>query len=173
MSLTASPGPSAQRVSGLTQSTTPVAASENSGRCLRVAQSLTTPKPVAFLKDLLSIGTDPSSLVLDLFGGSGSLAHAIQELNAADGGHRRIITIQIDEETDPTSEAATAGFETIADLCKERIRRVGAAAASESPLIPDQLDIGFRVLVVDTTNMADVLRTPDAVGAGPARPLRR
>lgn len=72
--------------------------------------------------------------------------------------------VQLDEETDPKSEAAKAGFTTISDLARERIRRAATHIASDSDLTSDELDLGFRALRVDTTNMNDVLRTPDALG---------
>ena len=87
------------------------------------------PKPVKLMKRVLEHATDKSSLVLDFFAGSGTMAQAVLELNAEDGGTRRFIAVQVPEECPPGSAASKAGFATIADICKERIRRAGAAAA--------------------------------------------
>ena len=92
------------------------------------------------------------------------MAHAVMLANAADSGHRSYFMVQLDEETDPKSEAAKAGFATISALSRERIRRAATRVASEAGLVRDGLDLGFRALRVDTTNMADVLRAPDALG---------
>ncbi len=122
------------------------------------------PKPVALIRLLCEIATVTDAIVLDFFAGSGTTAHAVIEQNAADGGSRRFIVVQLDEEVDPKSDASKAGFTTIADLAKERIRVAGTKVTNDAGLTADGLDSGFRVLKVDTTNMSDVLRTPDAVG---------
>ena len=83
------------------------------------------------------------------------------QMNAEDGGRRRFIMVQLDEKADPKSDAAKAGFNTIAEISRERIRRAGTKIVEESGLAASQLDVGFRSLKVDTTNMADVLWTPD------------
>jgi adenine-specific DNA-methyltransferase len=118
------------------------------------------PKPVKLMKRVLEHATDKSSLVLDFFAGTGTMAQAVLELNAEDGGTRRFIAVQVPEPCPATSAAAKAGFGTIADLCKERIRRAGAAAGAARHPRRDR-DTGFRVLKVDTTNMTDVRRVPD------------
>jgi adenine-specific DNA-methyltransferase len=118
------------------------------------------PKPVKLMKRVLEHVTDGSSLVLDFFSGSGTLAQAVLELNAADGGSRRFIAVQLPAECPPASAASRAGFATIADIGKERIRRAGAAAG-RAPHHPRwDGDTGFRVLKVDSTNRADVRRVP-------------
>jgi adenine-specific DNA-methyltransferase len=122
------------------------------------------PKPVALVEQLCAQVTADDDIVLDFFAGSGSTAHAVLARNALDGGRRRFILVQISEPTDPKSEAAKSGFATIADLSKERIRRAAAKIVKDAGLSAEGLDVGFRVLKVDTTNMADVLRTPDALG---------
>lgn len=119
------------------------------------------PKPVKLMKRVLEHATDKSSLVLDFFAGTGTMAQAVIELNAEDGGARRFIAVQVPEECPAASAAATAGFGTIADLGKERIRRAGAATASGARHPRWDGDAGFRVLKVDTTNMTDVRRVPD------------
>lgn len=119
------------------------------------------PKPVPFLFDLSIIGTDPDSLVVDFFSGSATTAHALMQLNANDGGSRRHIMIQLPQETAETSEAYKAGYKTIAEIGKERIRRAGKKIKEEAGLMGTNLDIGFRVLKVDTSNMKDVYYSPD------------
>lgn len=101
------------------------------------------------------------ALVLDFFGGSGSTGHAVMNLNAQDGGSRRFILVQLDEQVGEGSAAARAGYLTIADLAKERLRRAGARLVGEAGILGDSFSTGFRVFKVDTTNMADVLRSPD------------
>lgn len=103
------------------------------------------------------------ALVLDFFAGSGSTAHAVLAQNAADGGRRKFIVVQLDEALDSRSEAAKAGYATIADLARERIRRAGTRIATDAVLSAEGPDVGFRVLKVATSNFADLLRTPDAL----------
>jgi adenine-specific DNA-methyltransferase len=119
------------------------------------------PKPVKLMRRVLEHATDTSSLVLDFFAGTGTMAQAVLELNAEDGGTRRFIAVQVPEECPPRSAAFTAGFHTIADLCQERIRRAGAVTSNAARHPRWDGDIGFRVLRVDSTNMADVRRPPD------------
>lgn len=119
------------------------------------------PKPVQLMKRVLEHATAPDSLVLDFFAGSGTMAHAVLAKNSEDGGSRRFIVIQLDETPDPKSEAAKQGYQTIAALCRERIRRAGRRVVDDAGLGANELDVGFRVLRVDTTNMAAVWRTPD------------
>lgn len=122
------------------------------------------PKSLQLMRRLIEIGCGSDGIVLDFFAGSSSLAHAVMLANAADGGNRRFIMTQLNEEADPKSEAAKAGFATIADLSKERIRRAAVKVADDAGLTAEELDLGFRVLKVDSTNMFDVLRTPDMLG---------
>lgn len=122
------------------------------------------PKSPYLMRRLLEIGTGPNDIILDFFAGSCSMAHAVMLANAADGGRRRFIMIQLDEEADPKSEAAKAGFSTISALSRERIRRAGSRIASDVGLTGDELDVGFRATRIDTTNMVDVLRIPDELG---------
>lgn len=118
-------------------------------------------KPAALLQHLIDIFAQRESIVMDFFAGSGSTAHGVMLQSAADGIARQCISIQIQEICDPSSTAAKMGYETIADLAKERIRRSGAVVAGAKAHIDWNRDLGFRVLKVDTTNMADVMRTPD------------
>jgi adenine-specific DNA-methyltransferase len=119
------------------------------------------PKPVKLMKRVLEHATDKSSVVLDFFSGTGTMAQAVLELNAEDGGTRRFIAVQVPEECPPRSAARKAGFSTLAELCRERIRRAGAVAGSAARHPQWDGDTGFRVLRVDSTNMADVHRAPD------------
>jgi adenine-specific DNA-methyltransferase len=132
------------------------------------------PKPVRLLKRVLEHAADRSSLVLDFFAGSGTMAQAVLELNAEDGGARRFIAVQLPERCAPETAAARAGFATVAEICKARIRRAagataGTAAGSAGGAArrPDA-DTGFRVLRLDSTNMADVLRAPDELAQADA-----
>ncbi len=106
-------------------------------------------------------GLDDTDIVLDFFSGSATTAHAVLQMNADDGKQRHFILVQLPEECDPKSEAAKQGYKTICDLGKERIRRVGTKLKDSSPLTEAGLDIGFRVLKIDSSNMEDVYYTPD------------
>jgi len=124
-----------------------------------------TPKPVRMLKRVLhlSTSTESNSIVLDFFAGSAATAHAVMQLNAEDGGKRKFIMVQLPEACDEKSEAFKAGYKTIAGISKERIRRAGQKIKEENVTTAPDLDAGFRVLKVDSSNMADVYYTPDAV----------
>ncbi len=125
------------------------------------AKVFENPKPVRLMKRVLEHGCGPSSLVLDFFAGSATMAQAVLELNAADGGTRRFIAVQLPEQCRPGSVAASAGLATIAEIGQERIRRAGARA-SEGPRHPGwDGETGFRVLRIDSTSLADVQRAPD------------
>ena len=120
------------------------------------------PKPVSLMSFLImQVAQDPDAIVLDFFAGSGTTAHALMAINAIDGGTRRFIVVQLPEATDPTSEAAKQGYVSIAELSRERIRRAGRAVVDKAGLAPEGADVGFRNLRIDSSNMADVLRTPD------------
>lgn len=119
------------------------------------------PKPVGLIRKILHISTSKDSLVLDFFAGSATTAHAVMELNASDGGTRSFIQIQIPEPVPEGSAAAGAGYSHIAEISRERIRRAGAAISQAVGLAAEPLDLGFRTFTIDTTNQADVLRTPE------------
>ena len=102
------------------------------------------PKPTLLIKNLLNIGSSSDDLILDFFSGSGTTAHAVMQLNAEDGGSRRFICVQLPEETDEKSEARKAGFDTIAEIAKERIRRAGRQI-SDSLQDGSEIDTGFKV----------------------------
>lgn len=118
------------------------------------------PKPVDYIKLIVEQGTSESDIVLDFFSGSATTAHAVIQLNAEDGGHRKFIMVQLPEQTAAKSEAYKAGYKTICDIGEERIRRAGKKIKEESPLTTADLDIGFRVFKVDSTNMEDVYYRP-------------
>ena len=125
------------------------------------------PKPTALIKYLLSLRInecdDQDFITLDFFSGSSTTAHAVMQLNAEDGGHRKFIMVQLPEATDEKSEAYKAGYKNICEIGKERIRRAGKKIKEDSPLTTQRLDIGFRVLKCDTSNMKDVYYRPDEV----------
>lgn len=118
------------------------------------------PKPSSLIKFYLKIINDCSAIVLDFFSGSATTAHAVMKLNAEDGGNRKFIMVQLPELTDEKSEAYKAGYKNICEIGKERIRRAGKKIKEESPLTTQNLDTGFRVLKLDTSNMEDVYYTP-------------
>ena len=118
-------------------------------------------KPKEFVEHLLRLGTSPDSLILDFFSGSATTAHAIMQLNAEDGGKRKYICVQLPEETPEGSEARKAGYATIPEIGKERIRRAGKKIKEESPLTTQDLDTGFRVFRIDSGNYKDVTMQPN------------
>ena len=118
-------------------------------------------KPVKLIQQTLKMITRDKDIVLDFFSGSASTAHAVMQLNAEDGGHRKFIMVQLPEKCDEASEAYKAGYKNICEIGKERIRRAGEKIKAESPLTTQDLDIGFRVLKLDDTNMKDVYYTSD------------
>lgn len=137
------------------------------------------PKPVDYIRQFVQIASDNNCVILDFFSGSATTAHAIMQLNAEDGGHRKFIMVQFPEETDKKSEAYKAGYKNICEIGKERIRRAGNkileditkevtgfAEYGESYEVDElvhqysKIDTGFRVLKLDSTNMKDVYYTP-------------
>jgi len=132
------------------------------------------PKPPRLLKNLISISNCKlGDIVLDFFAGSATTAHAVMQLNAEDGGNRKFIMVQLPELCNEQSEAFKAGYKTIAEISKERIRRAGKKIKDEKEqtatgqgvlqYAPATIDTGFRVLKIDSSNMAEVYYTPDAV----------
>lgn len=124
------------------------------------AKLFTHPKPSKLLYHILKICTEKNDYVLDFFSGSATTAHAAIQLNAEDDGSRKFIMVQLPEVTDPSSEAHKAGYMNICELGKERIRRAGIKIKEESPLTTQNLDAGFRVLKLDSSNMKDVYYSP-------------
>ena len=150
------------------------------------------PKPVDYIKLLVNQGATKDDTILDFFSGSATTAHAVMQLNAEDGGHRKFIMVQLPEETDEKSEAYKAGYKNICEIGKERIRRAGKKIIKEQATlinaaragtfetgepyaewttgdtakktraeVHSRLDIGFRVLKLDSSNMKDVYYKPD------------
>ncbi len=115
----------------------------------------------AVIDSLLAANISTNSLVLDFFSGSATTAHAVMQLNAEDGGKRKFIMVQLPEATDEKSEAYKAGYKNICEIGKERIRRAGKKIKEDSPLTTQDLDTGFRVLKLDSSNMQDVYYTPE------------
>lgn len=121
-------------------------------------------KPTQLIKKFLSLqindSDDTDFIVLDYFSGSATTAHAVMQLNSDDGGNRKFIMVQLPEKTDEKSEAFKAGYKNICEIGKERIRRAGKKIKEESPLTTQDLDTGFRVLKLDSTNMQDIYYSP-------------
>lgn len=116
------------------------------------------PKPVAYIEQFLRVASEENCTILDFFSGSATTAHAVMQLNAEDGGTRKFIMVQLPEETDEKSEAYKAGYKTICEIGKERIRRAAKKIAEENP--DSKFDGGFRVLKCDTSNMKDIYYSP-------------
>lgn len=133
-------------------------------RVLSMEKYFDYPKPVSLLKEFVLGATilskKESDIILDFFSGSGTTAHAVMQLNAEDGGNRQYIMVQLPEETPEDSEARKAGYNTIPEIAKERIRRAGKKIKEESPLTTADLDTGFRVFRLDEGNYEDVKRSP-------------
>ena len=119
-------------------------------------------KPTKLINNLLSLGcpNPDDSLILDFFSGSATTAHAVMQLNAEDGGKRKYICVQLPEKTPEGSEARKAGYETICEIGKERIRRAGKKIKEEAGLMGQDLDTGFRVFRTDLSNMKEVYFKP-------------
>lgn len=136
---------------------------------LKLDKFFSYPKPLTLLKDFVLANSffshDKDAIFLDFFCGSATTAHAVMELNAEDGGSRKFIMVQLPEKTDEKSEANKAGYKTIAEISKERIRRAGKKILEDNATKEgiENLDVGFRVLKIDSTNMKDVYYTPDAL----------
>ena len=124
------------------------------------------PKPSTLIASLVRQVTAEDDIVLDFFSGSASTAHAVMQVNAEDGGNRQFILVQLPEMADENSAAYKAGFKSISEIGKERIRRAGAKLLSATCHVDWTKDVGFRVLKVDTSNLADVVHTPDALNQG-------
>ena len=126
------------------------------------AKTFDNPKNVNLVLRCLKMITkfDDKALIIDFFSGSATTAHATMQLNAEDGGKRKFIMAQLPEECAENSEAYKAGYKNICEIGKERIRRAGQKIKEENPLTTLDLDIGFRVLKCDSSNMEDVYFTP-------------
>ena len=120
------------------------------------------PKPIALIEKLLQIGSSSDSLILDFFAGSATTAHAVMQLNAEDGGNRKYILCTLDEQVADKSAAKEAGYETIDQISRERIRRAAKKIQEEHPERVGKQDFGFRAYKLDTSNFKDISQTPDS-----------
>lgn len=118
------------------------------------------PKPIELLTHLTSIAADQDSIVLDFFSGSATTAHAVMQLNAQDNGTRKYICVQLPEETPENSEAYKAGYYTIPEIAKERIRRAGKTIMDNLGVMAQNLDTGFRVFKLSDSNFNEVYFNP-------------
>ncbi len=134
----------------------------SSSKLSEIGISFPYPKPSELIEYLIQIGARDSDLVMDFFSGSGTTGEAVMNLNLA-GGNRRYILVQLPADCNENSASGKVGQKTIADLAKQRLRRAGAKIKAENATSAPNLDIGFRVLKIDTSNMKDVYYTPDAV----------
>ena len=119
------------------------------------------PKPVTLIQRCISLYSNKDSLILDFFSGSSTTAHAVMQLNVEDCGNRKYIMVQLPEETPEDSEARKAGYNTIPEIAKERIRRAGKKIKEESPLTTQNLDTGFRVFRLADSNFEEVKKAPE------------
>lgn len=117
-------------------------------------------KPIKLIFNLVKSNFTEEGIILDFFSGSATTAHAVMQLNSEDGGNRKFIMVQLPEKTEEKSEAFKAGYKNICEIGKERIRRAGKKIKEESPLTTQDLDTGFRVLKLDSTNMQDIYYSP-------------
>lgn len=124
------------------------------------------PKSSALIKHIAYLADVEDGYILDFFSGSATTAHAVMQLNAEDGGNRKFIMVQLPEKCDEKSEAFKAGYDNICEIGKERIRRAGKKIKEENPLTTQDLDIGFRVLKLDSSNMKDVYYKPEDYSQG-------
>lgn len=122
-----------------------------------------TPKPVKLIRKMLELSESKDDIILDFFAGSATTANSVLELNAKDEGNRKFIMVQLPEPCDSNSEQFKAGYKNIADISKERIRRAGKKIKEENATTTANLDTGFRVLKIDTSNAKDIYYTPDAI----------
>lgn len=141
-------------------------AANEAKRIMGSATLFSNPKPMELLKFMVSLVNDKKATVMDFFSGSATTAHAVMQLNAEDGGSRKFIMVQLPEKCDEKSEAFKAGYGNICEIGKERIRRAGKKIKEENPLTTQDLDIGFRVLKLDSSNMKDVYYKPEDYSQG-------
>ena len=124
------------------------------------------PKSSALMKHIVYLSNNTEGIVLDFFSGSGTMAQGVMKLNSEDGGKRKFIMVQLPEVCEEGSDAKKAGFDNICEIGKERIRRAGKRIKEENPLTTQNLDVGFRVLKLDSSNMTDVYYNPDEYNQG-------
>jgi adenine-specific DNA-methyltransferase len=125
-------------------------------------ETFSYPKPISIIKQIIAISKSKNDFILDFFSGSATTAHAVMQLNAEDKGERKYICVQIPEKTDEKSEAFKAGYKNICEIGKERIRRAGEKIKQDNADKEgiDDLDTGFRVLKIDSSNMKNVYFEP-------------
>lgn len=130
---------------------------------LEVQNGFSFPKSLWLVHDMIKVVSeyDKDAIILDFFSGSATTAHAVMQLNAEDGGNRKFIMVQLPEKCDEKSEAYKAGYKNICEIGKERIRRAGKKIKEENPLTTANLDTGFRVLKLDSSNMKPVYYKPE------------
>ncbi len=132
------------------------------GRLVGKQHGFDTVKPVQLIKYLLQTFAGKNDIIFDFFSGSATTAQAVMEQNAEDGGRRKYILVQVEEKCDPDGEAYKAGFQTVCEIGKERIRRAGRKIKEEAGLaVPADLDIGFRCLRLSESNMENVYYAPE------------
>lgn len=124
------------------------------------------PKPIDLIKRILSLTSSKDYIVLDFFSGSATTAHAVIQMNATDNGKRKFIMVQVDEKIDENKDAYRLGYKKISEIGKERIRRAGEKIKLEAGLTAQDLDVGFRVLKLDSTSMKDVYYSADEYSQG-------
>ncbi len=130
-------------------------------KSLEMAKVFDFSKPIELVKHFAYLCTNGDDIILDFFSGSATTAHAVMQLNAEDGGNRKFIMVQLPEVCDEKSEAYKAGYKTICEIGKERIRRAGKKIKEENGLSVQGLDVGFRVLKLDESNMKPVYYRPE------------
>lgn len=134
---------------------------------LKLNKYFSYPKPISLLKELILGATfftsKKNDIIIDFFSGSATTAHAVMQLNAEDNGNRRFIMVQLPEKFDEKSDAFKDGYKTICDIGRERIRRAGKKIKEEGCLTNQDLDVGFRVLKLDSSNMQEVYYNPSAM----------
>ena len=135
-------------------------------KLLELGGLFNNPKPVRLIKRCIFLASAKSSedIILDFFSGSATTAHAVMALNAEQNANRRFILVQLPEPADETNEAFKAGYKNISEIGQERIRRAGAKIKADNGINAPNLDVGFRVLKIDSSNMKDIYYAPDAVG---------
>ena len=133
---------------------------ENEVKNLLSGKMFDYPKPTLLIKKIINFSSSSDSLILDFFSGSATTAHAVMQLNAEDGGNRRYIMVQLEEETPKDSEARKAGYNNIPEIARERIRRAGKKILETLDVRDKTLDVGFRVFKLDSSNFEEVSKAP-------------
>ena len=138
---------------------------EASSELAEMGIAFSYPKPVSLIEYLLRVGSSENDIIMDLFAGSGTLGEAAFRLNSQTG-KRRFVLVQIPEEFESAGEEGGASQKTVSEIGKERLRKAGAKIKARTALTAPNLDTGFRILKIDTSNMRDVYYAPDALAQG-------